>query len=192
MMVPTVTVFGFDELRKRRPNGVFKFKEMLTGSPAGALPFLLTTLFGVTLSLFITPLLPGVSARDVSAIQPNLVLVIGFTILLWGFARAVSAGLTTIRSAKLLTTVLAIALVSLPALFLSVTTGDDFNSPTNFPWLLYPFRSIFGPDEHLGAGFVWGVLFGVSGGWLAFYGEKRVQKNLLQPRFRLYFEGQTP
>jgi len=192
MMVPTVTVFGFDELRKRRPNGSFKLKELLTGTPAGALPFLLTTLAGVTLSLLVTPMLPGMTARDVTDLLPNLALVIGFTILLWGFARAVSSGLTTIRSAKLVTAILAIALPTLPALFLSVTSGENFNKEDNFAWLVYPFRSIFGPDEHIFVGAFWGLLFLVAGFMLAHSAEKRLRKNLQQPRFRLYVEGENP
>lgn len=189
LLVPTVTAFGFDELRKRRPNGWFNFREMLTGTPAGALPFLLTLLAAATVSSFFYPKLLGISVPDLSAIVPNLVLVLGFTLLLWGFGRAVSSLLTTIRSAKLLSAVLAIALVALPALFLSVSSGENFNNADNFGWLLYPFRSVFGPHEQIPVGFFWGGVFAASGVWLAILGERRLKTNLQQPRYRLYVEG---
>ncbi len=190
MAVPTITAFGFDEVRKRRPNGWFRPKELLSGTPAGALPFLIALLGAAMVSVLLFPKLFSLSVSDVESTLPNLVLTFGFAIFLWGYGRAVSAGLTTIRSAKLLSTIVAIGLVALPALLLSTVDGQSFSEPAAVSWMLYPFRSIFGPDEQLPIGFFWGGVFAVGGAWLAFFGEKRLKANLQQPRFRLYVEDE--
>lgn len=190
MTVPTITAFGYDEVRKRRPNGWFRPKELLTGTPAGALPFVLALVGMAMVSVLLFPKLLSLGVSDVESAMPNLILTFGFAIFLWGYGRAVSAGLTTIRSAKLLSTVVAIGLVALPALLLSTVDGQNFSNPAALSWMLYPFRSVFGPDEHLPIGFFWGGLLTVGGAWLAFLGEKRLKTNLQQPRFRLYVEDE--
>lgn len=52
MVVPYLSSFGFNDLRRHRPDGIFKVRETFTGRPSGHLPFLLL-LFAVSVAAYI-------------------------------------------------------------------------------------------------------------------------------------------
>lgn len=45
MVVPYLASFGFNDLRRHRPDGLFKIKQIFTGRPSGHLPYLLLLFF---------------------------------------------------------------------------------------------------------------------------------------------------
>lgn len=52
MVVPYLSSFGFNDLRRHRPDGLFKIREIFTGRPSGHLPFLIL-LFAASVAAYI-------------------------------------------------------------------------------------------------------------------------------------------
>ena len=167
--LPFLTCSGPDGERKFWPNGIFSFKEAIRGTPAGALPYLLMTLAGVTLAV----LLACVTALHDT---PGLITVgtvvwsLGFWIFCWSLGRLTSVIATELKAARTLHLASLIVLFGLPVPFLFIIDPEQ-QTPL---WSIYPLWPLFsGEQDSSYPRFVMGLALAAIGAIIAYSAEKR-------------------
>ena len=142
LALPTLAVYGWDGAGRQRPNGAFRFRHILDGTPAGALPY-------IVLLVGIAVLAGFAGLRAAGGALPSLVFVayvvftLGFWGVLWAIARAASSLGTGIRAARTSVVAAFVVLVVLPVPFLVAIAPDAYREPAFSLWNLYVLRPVF-------------------------------------------------
>ena len=146
IFLPGLASYGFDDGRRHYPDGVFKFRNILTAQPSGALPFLLT-FFGLT----IIGAIAGQSAYGKSPspeFWPWVVFGLGFWTMFWAFGRLASSALLGVKSARSVLTGIICTFVLLPiGIIPALQTALGIVWPNNL-WMFWMLGPITDPKKY--------------------------------------------
>ena len=144
-IMPILSTYSLDDDRVHRPNGWFNLRRTLTGTPAGALPFILLFVLGAFGAAAVGGSL-GAPGMNLIWMVPVIFFSIGFWSLLWACGRAVSALRHSIREARSFQLLTFFCLVAIPPGLLSIAIavlGFGGNAgASNALWDLYILRPI--------------------------------------------------
>lgn len=115
--LPTLTCFGTDGPNRSKNDGIFRIKTTFTGTPAGALPFIL-----LCVSIMVAPAF-WVDRSDAVALG-LVAYTLGVWIFMWGVGRFISGTTKALSSAKATHFVSMMFLFVLPDT-LAFTSGTD-------------------------------------------------------------------
>jgi len=146
LFLPGIVTYGFDDGRRHYPDGVFKFRKMLTAQPSGSLPFLLA-FFG--LSIVGTLVGQAAIGKPPSPdILPWVVFGLGFWTMFWAFGRLASSALLGVKSAKSVLTGIIFTLVMLPiGIIPALQTALGIEWPANL-WMFWIVGPITDPKKY--------------------------------------------
>jgi len=146
LFMPGLVSYGFDDGRRHYPDGVFKFRNILTAKPSGALPFLLT-FFGLT----IVGAIAGQSAYGKAAspeFWPWVVFGLGFWTMFWAFGRLASSALLGVKSARSVLTGIICTFVLLPiGIIPALQTALGIVWPNNL-WMFWILGPVTDPKKY--------------------------------------------
>jgi ABC-type transport system involved in multi-copper enzyme maturation permease subunit len=189
---PNIMCYGNDVERKFWHDGIFKPSRMLTASPAGALPYLMTLVIISALAMLVGVVFfskiiagsggsrPGGLTYDevFKPIGVGFVWALGFVTFWWGVARYTSASAGSLRGARLGLISVLVVLLALPTPVFSVIEATKWSaSPGTDPiWRGYMLFPLFGSEGAPMQG-VYGLVCGVLGVILAYISEKKFQNS---------------
>jgi ABC-type transport system involved in multi-copper enzyme maturation permease subunit len=137
LFMPFLSCYGLDSEQNSRPNGLFSMRRMLTGTPAGALPYTLFTIAAGTAGAWLGSALAGWHA-DSSLLLPFAAYVAGFWTFFWACGRYVSSFLIGLKASRTLQFMAFVGVLGLPVPILNLLIG--MNQPVDamgFPFFLY-------------------------------------------------------
>lgn len=147
LLLPQLSCFGFDDDRKYRPDGMWSFRKILDGTPAGNAPYLLGIgicfLVGLAAPMVNTPLFPGLLTLSV------FVWAAGLYFMLWALGQWSSAKAHGVKAARTSVLAMIILLTALPLPVIAALYGIHFqvtrsSYPPNFTMIWYP--AALGPE----------------------------------------------
>ena len=117
-VLPHLTCFALDGARRYKPNGLFAPRRMLDGTPAGALPYLLSLIGISSVALAASSMVAGYNVLNGSYVSSTIYVAALWT-LIWALGRAastylISAHSTTLSAARVLNLVGILVLLVLP------------------------------------------------------------------------------
>ncbi len=145
IVVPHLTAYAREGARRHRPNGLCNFRRMLDGTPAGALPYLLSLVVLLSLSITAGAALTGAHIRWVES-GSSFVYLLAFWTLMWSLGRATSAYLNDLKLARILQVVSFLALVVVPLPLLAVFAQYDNSDTGWYVWILRPMTAMQGEN----------------------------------------------
>ncbi|RYG22486.1 hypothetical protein EON82_16945 [bacterium] len=141
LAIPTLSAYGDDGFQRQKANGWFSIRNMLDGTPAGALPYMAALV--VTASVFG---LIGLKAANAPLPGPAFLVyalyAFGFWALFWAIARAASSYGIGIKSARTVVVASLVLLIALPVPFLSAISVGRFDEAGSSIWDLYVLRPV--------------------------------------------------
>ena len=169
IVVPYLASFGFNDLRRHRPNGMFNPREVLSGRPSGHLPFLIL-LAGINILAYVIGSAyghtPGLSAATAGRIYVPIYQSMDFwmyilvVLNLWYLAFLL--GFYSCGKAPVLSRGRTIALfffilgIVLPTALFSIVAPEEIQTATGV-WILNPTAAIFSGDRAAGIAVSQGV-----------------------------------
>lgn len=186
ILVPFITCYGFDDLKRLRPNGMIDFRQILNGSPAGAIPYIFALLacfylggaagFGMT----------GTNIFTAPHYWVFALLTFASWVLLWSACRYASAGLKGVKTARNLGIVFLLFFVAfLPAVFSTIAFGQIGDVGASI-WDFYPYRAGMSGPEKMVLGYIHSAFLLVLAMIIMYFAEKRLQKNLSSQPMGVY------
>jgi hypothetical protein len=138
--IPFIACFSPVAEKRFQPNGIFKLRETFSGTPAGALPYLLLIVSAATAAAIATYRVMGVPV-SIEQIAHAFTWTVGSIAFVWSIcvlASTFSKSLTTARGSSL---VLLVCVFLLPTPVLQALAEIDGNGTI---WMLHPYSSVFG------------------------------------------------
>jgi ABC-type transport system involved in multi-copper enzyme maturation permease subunit len=180
IFMPLLACFGMDAEKRFRPDGVFRFRQMLRGTPSGALPFVLT-LIAVSTAGVLLGAYEGAHFVPQFSFWIGILFSLGFWVFFWAVARWTSARFLGLKAARTLQFTVFIVVVLLPIPFLSAIMssagiGWDPNSPLLDLYVLRPIAQI--DSGRVGQEALYGGILLVLGIVISVWSEKRIASKL--------------
>lgn len=159
LVVPYLASFGYNDLRRHRPDGFFNFRELFSGRPSGHLPFLLLLLLttvvaygiGGSLSSLGTTLGPVFSPRGTptsekyNPFSPYFLMYVALIIAIWLIAFLVgwyaSSRRPILSKGRTISLFFFVLALILPTALFSIVTPEDTRSATGL-WALSPIAGV--------------------------------------------------
>lgn len=198
LALPVFTCFGYDGERINWPNGLVKFRRMLDGTPAGALPFVYALTAAVFGGTAIGAQLSGHGTVGGEYLAYPLFSA-GLLTLIWSFGRFISSLVKSAKQARPLHFASFFAFAALPVPIIAALTGAMSGyerQDLKWLWNLCPLYPVTVSEPwRLVQVLLYGLAMLVTGGLIAFGAERRVQgimrEDLLEDE-RTYGMRQTP
>lgn len=160
LFLPLLSCYNLDAERRFRPNGAFSIREMLRGTPAGGLPYLLTLVLLMMLTVWAVFMeMNSMGAAAGPKLTSPLVWSLGLWTFLWSLGRFTSALTVELKTARTLHLALTISLLALPLMLLPIFDPDQ-SKGLWFAYILYPgfYTEPSAATYRLGAGIAMFVL----------------------------------
>jgi hypothetical protein len=161
LLMPVITCFGVDLEKKFWPDGLFRIRRMLIGTPSGGLPYLFTlvtaAVSGVCTFTLWHPGLIGVRFVAYAAFAYALVYA-G-----WSFGRLTSSINNGLRYARTLQFTGLVAAFALPVPFLAMADSWGYSSKDLSAWDLYILRPLFSTEDKTALAVAYSVLMVLVG-----------------------------
>ena len=164
LVLPALAVYGFDGAGWQKPNGGFRLRHALDGTPGGALPYL-TLLVGTATVFGLAGILLAGKPLPSFAFSGYVLFTLGFWGLFWAISRAASSFGTGIRAARTMVVAAFVVIVVLPLPFLAAIMPQSYDRSAFSLWDLYILRPVLQFDDHSSPlmPFVFGtILLGLS------------------------------
>ncbi|AIE83928.1 ABC transporter permease [Fimbriimonas ginsengisoli] len=185
LFMPFLSCFGVDTERRFWPNGAFKLRHTLDGTPSGGLPYVYLFILGCAAMIgagfwFGIHKLPGVEFGY------WLLYIAGFWSLFWAVGRYASATFVGLRSARALQFAAFVFLVLLPVPFFNSLTSHSLASTESSIWDLYVLRPLFfGIDPTAdNLALIWGLVLMTTAGVVGYAAERKTQRKMELLRHR--------
>ncbi len=161
VVLPFLSTYGTDLEKKFWPDGAFRVRRTIMGTPSGGLPYLLLLglfiLFGELLYGFWQP--NGFGGRTAIYAFYGLSLMFMF----WSVGRLTSALNNGLRYARTLQFTAIVLILALPLPFLSIANPFGFSSTDPNIWDLYLLRPLFSLGDRSAHALIFGTVFIVVG-----------------------------
>ncbi len=141
LVLPNLVAYGGDGALRQRPNGWFGFRRMLDGTPAGALPYIVSLVVLACVFGLLGIKTAGGDLPSASFLVYPL-YAIGFWGLFWAIARTASSYGVGLRAARTTLVAAFVVLVALPVPFLAAVSAETFNEKGISAWDLYLLRPV--------------------------------------------------
>lgn len=140
LFLPHLACFGIDGERCHWPDGAFRPRRILLGTPSGGLPYLLLVLLVSMGALLAAAMSKTYAPRPV--LLSTLLLTVSFWMFAWAVGRAISATKIGVRSARTLTFTVLLAIVVAPFFLLLSIDTESLTKPEWSIWAGYPLWSV--------------------------------------------------
>ena len=186
MIIPVVTCFGYDNLNRFRPNGLFDLRTLFNGTPSGALPFIWALWLCFYVGGAVGFAMVGIETYRSFHYWAFAFLTFASWTLLWAACRYSSASLRGVKTSRNFGVVFLLILMGLlPAVFSTVAFGQVYAEGANI-WDWYPYRAaISGPDKTYTA-YIHGAVMLVLSVIMVWAAEARLKKTLTHTRWAIY------
>jgi hypothetical protein len=165
IIVPVITCFGVDLEKKFWPDGTFRIRRMLVGTPSGGLPYLLALVLaaaaGTATFAYWHPQVLGF--RFILYVIYALALVFAS----WSLGRLTSAMNNGLRHARTLQFTGLLAIFVLPIPFLAIADSWGYSSKEVAAWDFYVLRPLFSTEDRTWSAVAFTIVLFVVG--LALY-----------------------
>lgn len=179
LFMPFLSTFGVDAERRFWPNGTFRLRHTLDGTPAGGLPYVLLFLAVCLASIWSGLRFGRAITMGLGDALPWVVYCVGFWTFFWAAGRYASSLFVGVKSARTLQFATFILLVLLPVPFLSSITNASAGTSLGSPWDLYPLRPLFVDRSNADTlAYIWGTGFLVVALLVTFAAERRTGRKL--------------
>lgn len=185
--MPFLSTFGVDGERRFWPNGAFSVRNMLNGTPAGALPYILTLIGTCALAISF-----GYAKGSSTPIPMDfwvwVLYIVGFWLFFWSIGRFASSMFPGLRSARTIQFAAFILIAILPIPFFSVLAGASMDSREDHIWNLYPGRALAlngAASNTMALG--WGFVMLLAGAAIGYAAELRTARKMKPVKER--YEG---
>lgn len=176
--IPHVACHSIEADRRFRNDGLVSWRNVLTGTPSGGLPFLVLMVATIMGSATLANFIGGGSSAS-GEFWMLALWGLGFVIFWWGVARFVSGFNLNLKSARVYVFAIAVGLLLVPVpvfMVLGFATGNPGESSIWAFHMMYPWS----PSTAMYGGF-YGLLFALSGVFLAFAGERNYRDRTTAP-----------
>ncbi len=176
LVVPFQACYGLDGETANKPNGMFKLKGALTGTPAGALPFIYSIIGAGAAGTAIGALISQGSVP--SSLPLYTVYMVGVWTFVWSLARFASSFLQGLKASRALQFLLTAGAVGLPIpilMWMDNEVGGGMGP--RFPWSLSMLSPLMSSTQAQLA-FVHGLVWLAVGGLIAWWSETNLAKRM--------------
>lgn len=142
LVMPFLSAFGVDAERRYRPNGWFSIRHTFDGTPAGALPYVYTLIFGCLAAGYAGDYF-GNGHRIQSSELAYVLYIVGFWTMFWAIGRFASSMFPGLRSARMLQFASFVVLVLLPIPFFATLAASSLYTASASLWDFYILRPFF-------------------------------------------------
>jgi len=182
IFMPSLACYGVDAERRFWPNGTFRLRDSLNGTPAGSLPFLLIVIAVATLTIYLGQRAAGVALG--TAYWTYAAYLTAFWAFFWAIGRYASAATNGLRSARMLQFASFVFLVFLPIPFISATTESSITDLGAVAWNLYILRPVFLEQAaSLPMAVTWTIILALGGTAIAWAADRLTQRKLAGTRY---------
>lgn len=178
MFMPTLSTFGVDSERRYWPDGTFRIRKALDGTPGGNYPFILLFIFGLA-GAIAAGLSFGQSLRPTFPFLLWLTYAVGYWTFFWATGRFFSSLFVGLRSARVLQFASWLLLNGILAIFVETFTDQQISNSGNL-WDIFPLHPLFmsAGIEAATAAAAWGILFLILGLMLELVASRRVTRKM--------------
>ena len=176
--IPAVTAYGFDGLKRSRPDAAFRLRETLSGRPSGALPFAFLMVLSSAGAYALGFQFAGVPIGW--GFLGTVGFLLAYACFVWALTRSAASSLVGAKQASTVGVAFTLLLVFGVLAFLATATYGAWYSPGEQWWMLYPLRPILGRREDW-TNLTHGTFLLVLAVFLFWRGERRLARNLAKP-----------
>lgn len=178
VFMPALSTFGVDSERRYWPDGTFRVRRVLDGTPGGNYPFILLFILGMA-GAIVAGLWFGQSLKPTYTFILWLAYGIGYWTFFWALGRFFSSLFVGLRSARVLQFASWLLLNGILVIFIETFTDQQIGNSGNL-WDLFPLHPVFMTNsaEAARSAGAWGALFLVLGLILEFAASRRVSRKM--------------
>ncbi len=183
IFVPFIACFGFDREKRYWPNGVFKLKNIVDGTPAGGLPFLLAVI-GTLVVAWNVGCWFGAKSALRAPFWEFAFYVTAFWTFFWALGRLISSFFAGLKTSRMMVFALFVLLVVIPYPFLVALVGTFTDDANPGPWNLYVMSPFMSTSDLSRAdiALAYGLVLAAMAAVMAVIAEKRIRSKMVALR----------